>query len=490
MLSNFDQNTIMSALDRTERLLPADAAYLEYHGGIPIFHEETLLLATWNPEPDPHFLDDIALTFGIQPIVVRAEEVTLRAAIQKLYGVQRQSAGALAAEMSSHGSIADPVAIDDLRAQANEAPVIGLVNALLLEALEAGASDIHLESMSAGLQIRYRLDGVLSNATQPPPHLAAAVISRIKIMAELDIAERRLPQDGRIRLRLDGGSVDVRVATLPSLHGESIVLRLLDKRRQQTTIGKLGMAAHVRTAFEGLIGEANGLVLVTGPTGSGKTTTLYAALNALNSGDQKIITVEDPVEYEIAGVVQVSVNAKVGLTFAGSLRALLRQDPDIMLIGEIRDGETADIAVHAALTGHLVLATLHTNDAPSAVPRLVDLGVPPFLVKNTLRGVVAQRLVRRNCEACSVSYEASRELIARLSLACGHVTLKRGAGCTKCRWTGFLGRLPIFELLTYGKAGSQDTIADITPVETLLQDGSRLVAAGYTTPEEVLRVVQ
>ncbi|MGH7449229.1 MAG: GspE/PulE family protein [Longimicrobiales bacterium] len=293
--------------------------------------------------------------------------------------------------------------------------MIQLVNLLLVEALDARASDVHLESTEHGLSVRYRVDGVLQDAPAPPASMRPAVLSRIRIMADLDIAERRVPQDGRIRLRLRDRQVDVRVSTVPVLHGESMVLRLLDRRAGRMSIDEIGMARPMRDAFMDGISRPHGIILVTGPTGSGKTTTLYGAIDHVRSGREKILTVEDPIEYELSGIAQMSVNARAGVTFASALRSVLRQDPDVLLIGEIRDGETAEIAMQAALTGHLVLSTLHTTDAAGAVIRLLDLGVPRFLIASALRTVLAQRLVRKLCAACA------------------------GAGCNECRGSGFRG---------------------------------------------------
>src|SRR3954470_19176029 len=327
-------------------------------------------------------------------------EDDLRAAIQRLYGDDTTAQAVIdqLSPITSTNPVSDePLAIDDLVHLANEAPVVKLVNLLLIEALTARASDVHLESYSNGLRVRYRVDGVVQDAPSPPSNFAAAVVSRLKIMANLDIAERRLPQDGRIRLPLQDRQEDVRVSTVPTLHGESVVLRLLDEESGTLEMAALGMSASDLARFEKVLALTHGVVLATGPTGSGKTTTLYAALQRLRTGREKILTVEDPVEYQLAGIPQVPVNEKVGVTFASALRALLRQDPDVMLVGEIRDGETAEIATQAALTGHLVLSTLHTNDAAGALTRLVDLGVAPFLVAATVEAVLAQRLVRTVC---------------------------------------------------------------------------------------------
>jgi general secretion pathway protein E len=344
------------------------------------------------------------------------------------------------------------------------------------------------------------VDGVLQEAPVPPRRLAAAVVSRLKIMAELDIAERRVPQDGRIRLRMRDRQVDVRVATLPTLHGESVVLRLLDKERGRIALEDLGMAADTLTRFVSVVARPHGIVLSTGPTGSGKTTTLYAAVDRIRTGREKIITVEDPVEYELSGVPQVPVNEKVGLTFGSALRALLRQDPDIMLVGEIRDQETADIATHAALTGHLVLSTLHTNDAATALTRLVDLGIEPYLVASTVEAVLAQRLVRRICESCRRPVVLTPEQNSALQVARGE-TLEAwaGEGCSMCRGTGYRGRTGIYELLVMDEdlrtalhqdvsAGRLTRLGVDKGMRLLREDGVRLMRAGITSAEEVLRV--
>jgi general secretion pathway protein E len=394
----------------------------------------------------------------------------------------------------------DEIPLDDLLHLANEAPVVRLVNLLLIEALDARASDVHLEGYQDGLRVRYRIDGVLQNAPSPPPHLTAAIISRLKIMAELDIAERRLPQDGRIRLRLQNRQVDVRVSTVPTLRGESVVLRLLDKERGRISLPELGMASDTLELFSEVVSRPHGIVLVTGPTGSGKTTTLYAAVEMIRTGREKILTVEDPVEYELGGVPQVPVNEKVGMTFAGALRALLRQDPDIILVGEIRDAETAQIATQASLTGHLVLSTLHTNDAPTALTRLLDLEVAAYLVASTVDAVLAQRLVRVICPNCKTETQPDRSVAKRVDVAAhGLQRVWKGTGCEECRGTGYRGRTGIYELLVMDhelrlevqrRRGSEElrAMAIAKGMRTLLDDGIRAAREGVTTIDEVLRV--
>jgi general secretion pathway protein E len=376
------------------------------------------------------------------------------------------------------------------------------VNLLLLEALDSRASDVHLEGYQDGIRVRYRVDGVLQEAPSPPPHLTAAIISRLKIMAELDIAERRLPQDGRIRLRLQNRQVDVRVSTLPTLRGESVVLRLLDKERGRIGLSELGMAQDTMDQFTEAVKRPHGIVLSTGPTGSGKTTTLYAAVDLIRTGREKILTVEDPVEYELPGVPQVPVNDKVGVTFATALRALLRQDPDVMLVGEIRDSETAEIATQAALTGHLVLSTLHTNDAATALTRLLDLEIAPYLVASTVDAVLAQRLVRVICTSCKVPMTVTPGMIRGLDKSAAGITEAwHGAGCAECRGTGYRGRTGVYELLVMDdelraellqRRGSGDLrqIAINKGMRTLQGDGLRLVRLGITTLEEVMRVTR
>jgi general secretion pathway protein E len=368
-------------------------------------------------------------------------------------------------------------AVEDLLETSDDAPIIRMLNALLTQAARDGASDIHIEPYERHSSVRFRVDGNLREVVQPNRALHAALISRLKIMAELDIAEKRLPQDGRISLRLGSRAVDVRVSTLPSAHGERAVLRLLDKSESRLSMASVGMQGATLQRFQQLVTQPHGLILVTGPTGSGKTTTLYAALQSLDAMGSNIMTVEDPIEYELAGVGQTQVNAKIDLTFAKALRAILRQDPDIIMIGEIRDFETAQIAIQASMTGHLVLATLHTNDAASAVTRLTDMGIEPFLLSSSLLGVLAQRLVRKVCTHCA------------------------GEGCAPCGQTGYAGRTGIFELLITDDAlraqihakQSEASIREAAVAGGMVlmrEDGERLVQLGITRAEELLRVTR
>jgi len=376
---------------------------------------------------------------------------------------------------------------------------VRLVHTLIAQAVEARASDIHIEPFEGRLRVRFRIDGVLRDIDSPPIALAAAITSRVKIMAALDIAERRLPQDGRMKATVQGRDIDLRVSCVPTLYGESVVLRLLDKSQAPLQLASLGFAPDLENGLAELLELPNGILLVTGPTGSGKTTTLYAALQRLNRGQTKILTAEDPVEYQLDGINQVQVRPKIGLDFAAILRSLLRQDPDIILVGEIRDRETAAIAVQAALTGHLVLSTLHTNDAAGAVTRLIDMGVEPFLLASTVRGIMAQRLVRLLCPSCKQRYDAPAEL--RAELPAGTTHLFRPKGCTACNGTGYRGRAALAELLVIDDAMRDRVLARAdaatlfqsaigSGMRTLRQDGIRLAASGATSVEEVLRVTQ
>jgi len=382
----------------------------------------------------------------------------------------------------------------------DDAPIIRYVNSLIVDAIRRKASDIHLEPMEKRFRVRFRVDGVLQEMKGPPKRLQPSIISRLKLMAEVSLAEKRIPQDGRIQARTGGRDIDLRVSVLPTVYGESIVMRILDKEGLKLGLPELGFFADDQAKFQGLISGSDGVFLVTGPTGSGKSTTLYSALNYINKPDRKIITVEDPVEYQMAGINQVQVKRDVGMTFAAALRAMLRQAPNIVMIGEIRDLETAEIAINAALTGHMVFSTLHTNDSVSAVTRLVDIGVKPFLVSAALRGALAQRLVRRNCQACAAPYKPTPKELYSIGMSeqdLASATPMKGAGCPKCGDRGYKGRRGVFEMfviteeiqeMIYGGANLVDLRrkAREAGMRTMREDGQRKVASGMTTIEEVL----
>ncbi|NIR28412.1 MAG: type II secretion system ATPase GspE [Gammaproteobacteria bacterium] len=424
-------------------------------------------------------------------------------AIERMSGDQRSKMGQILEEVGADEDFSEED-VAQLKDLASEAPVIRLVNLLIQRATEAGASDIHIEPFEGQLKVRVRVDGILQDIEAPPAHLGTAVISRVKIMARLNIAERRLPQDGRIRLRMQGKDLDIRVSTVPTLYGESVVLRLLNQQNVALDFKLLGFPADTRKSLSEALAAPHGMILVTGPTGSGKTTTLYAALRILNTHERKILTVEDPVEYQLEGINQIQVKPDIGLTFANALRSILRQDPDVIMVGEMRDLETARICVQSALTGHLVLSTLHTNDAASSVTRLLEMGVEDYLLTSTLNAVLAQRLVRVLCD-CRVPYEAMPELIEQLKLRRftpeGPVVLHRPAGCDACNGTGYRGRTIIQELMVLddelrrlvlreADAGQLHDAAVAAGMRTMYQDGLRKAVEGITTIEETVRVTQ
>ena len=438
-------------------------------------------LTLWHGDsPDVEAWGEVLRCHAVQQFEY-TDNTRLAKRISEAYAQADSTAAAVVSEVESDTDLSRMMqelpAVEDLLESADDAPIIRMLNALLTQAARDGASDIHIEPYERHSSVRFRVDGSLREVVQPHRALHAALISRLKIMAELDIAEKRLPQDGRISLRLGQRAIDVRVSTLPSAHGERAVLRLLDKSESKLTLAAVGMTGETLQRFQTLVQQPHGLVLVTGPTGSGKTTTLYAALQTLDTAHTNVLTVEDPIEYELAGVGQTQVNPKIDLDFAKALRAILRQDPDVIMIGEIRDHETAQIAIQASLTGHLVLATLHTNDATSAITRLSDMGVEPFLLSSSLLGVLAQRLVRKVCAPC------------------------QGRGCDACGQSGYQGRTGIFELLTThddirALIHSQASEAQLRQAAlghgmTLMRDdGERLVRQGLTTAEELVRVTR
>ena len=462
---------------------------------------DVVAIAMANPL-DTYAIEAVRFAVGKKVKLCVATPADIEAAHQRLYGEGKSRIRAIFEETSTQpDSLGEDV--DRLKDSASDAPVVRLVNHLITSAVEARASDIHIEPMENELRVRFRIDGVLQPVESPPQRLASPVISRIKIMAKLNIAERRLPQDGRISLAVRGRDIDFRVATTPGTHGESVVLRILDQSHLALDFTALGFEEDLVAAFRAELERPHGIILVTGPTGSGKTTTLYTALTELNSPGKKLLTIEDPVEYRLDGIVQVQVKPQIGLTFASALRAFLRQDPDIMMIGEIRDLETAQIAVQAALTGHLILSTLHTNDAAGAITRLIDMGVEDYLLTSTVNAIAAQRLVRTLCVKCRQPYEAMPEMLKRLSLehARRPVVLYSQKGCEACRHTGFVGRTSILELLPVGDRVRHAVLAgeDASQIlkhaleegmQTMRAHGFAKAVAGITTIEEVLRATR
>ncbi len=466
--------------------------------------DEGVVVAMADPA-DAFTIQAIEMVCGRRVLPRLAILTELEAGLERLYGAGKSSMGQIVDDIATRDEDQDLGDIEHLKDLASEAPVVRLVNLLITHAIESRASDIHIEPFESRLIVRYRIDGVLNEVESPPRRLSAAVISRVKIMANLDIAERRLPQDGRIKLRIQGKEIDLRVSTVPTMHGESVVMRILDKGGVPLDFAALGFDGRVLEDFLAALNQPHGVLLVTGPTGSGKTTTLYTALDRLNQPDVKILTVEDPVEYQMPGINQIQVRPQINLTFANALRSIVRQDPDVIMIGEIRDLETAEIAVQSALTGHLVLSTVHTNDAPSTVNRLLDMGVEDYLLTSTVVGILAQRLVRALCPHCRKPYRALPEVIEQMGLRRfvpeGDLTLYHPAGCERCSGTGYHGRLGIMEMmpmtdrvrsLVMRHANSSDLRAAAVEegMESMFENGLRKAVAGVTTVEEVLRVTR
>jgi general secretion pathway protein E len=472
---------------------------------IPVGEDETQVVLAMIDPVDEYVLNAIRLATRREVVARFAVPSELDAAFERLYGTGKTSMDQIIGEAQTRDEEVGNEDLQQLKELASEAPIIRLVSLIIGHALQARASDIHIEPFENRLIVRYRVDGVMHEVESPPRRFSAAVISRIKIMASLDIAERRLPQDGRIKLRLQGKEIDLRVSTVPTMHGESVVMRILDKSGTSLDFETLGFDPAVLERFLQVLMQPHGIVLVTGPTGSGKTTTLYTALDKLNKPDIKILTVEDPVEYQMEGINQIQVKPQIGLTFANALRSIVRQDPDVIMIGEIRDLETAQIAVQSALTGHMVLSTLHTNDAASTINRLLDMGMDDYLLTSTVNGILAQRLVRTLCRHCRQVYPALPEVVEEMQLrrftSDDPVTLYRPVGCEECGGTGYSGRVSIVELLamtdtirsmimrhvTSGEV-RQQAIAD--GMQTMYENGLSKAVAGVTTIEEVLRVTR
>jgi general secretion pathway protein E len=472
---------------------------------LPVQREQGELTVILHDPLDFYTLDAIRMATGLRVKPLIGTESEIAEALEQLYGAGTTMEKIIEdIDNIPEYQLEDEEDVDHLRDMASEAPVIRLVNLIISKAIDIKASDIHFEPYENQFRIRYRVDGVLHDVEAPPKRLQSAIISRVKIMAKLNIAERRLPQDGRIMVRVKGKEIDFRVSTVPTIHGESVVLRILDKSSIVLDIEKLGFPADILTDFDQAIRKPHGIILVTGPTGSGKTTTLYCALEKINSPDKKIVTVEDPVEYQLRGVNQIQVKPGIGLSFASSLRSIVRQDPDVILIGEIRDAETADIAIHAALTGHLVFSTLHTNDAASAITRLIDMGIEDYLLSSTLIGILAQRLVRVTCPHCKASYVPQDSFLKEMGVpreALSAMNVVEAKGCMECNFTGYKGRMGIFEYLkvtdeikglVLERKDSQmlKEVSRKKGMRTLREDGWLRVRDGTTTIQELLRVTQ
>jgi general secretion pathway protein E len=482
------------------------ARFLRESRALPVREDESELALAMADPTDEYTINAFEMVTGraVRPMVAIPTE--LEAAMERLYGAGKSALGQIVGDVETRvDELAFDADVQQLKDLASEAPVIRMVSLIITNALETRASDIHIEPFENRLIVRYRIDGVLHEVESPPRRLSAAVISRIKIMASLDIAERRLPQDGRIRLRVQGKEIDLRVSTVPTMHGESVVMRILDKGGVALDFARLGFEDDTLKLFLDVLLQPHGILLVTGPTGSGKTTTLYTALDRLNQPDVKILTVEDPVEYQMPGINQIQVKPQIDLTFANALRSIVRQDPDVIMIGEIRDLETAQIAVQSALTGHLVLSTVHTNDAPSTVNRLLDMGVEDYLLTSTIIGILAQRLVRTLCGLCKEPYPALPELVEQMHLRKfvpdGPITLWHARGCSACSQTGYTGRVSILEMLPMSDALRSLVMRHATATElraqalsegmlSMYDDGLRKALRGVTTFEEVLRVTR
>ncbi len=485
-----------------EAVAKVDLATARAFGILPVQLRGKVLEVAIADPANVAMLGDLGFTTGCEIQGVIAEGALIQQGLDRYYredaGDQKQRMQQLVQELQQQGGKID---LEDKAAMASAAPVVKLLNYILYQAIRDKASDIHLEPFETDFKIRYRVDGSLFELEAPPPHLAEALIARVKVMSDLDIAETRLPQDGRIELTVGGRSVDLRVSTLPTMYGESTVMRILDRSNVSLNLDNLGLQPEVRQHLRRFVDLPHGIVLVTGPTGSGKTTTLYAMLNEANNEATKVITVEDPVEYDLEGIIQIPVNEEIGVTYASVLRTILRQDPDVILVGEIRDRETAQTAIEASLTGHLVFSTLHTNDAASAITRLVDIGIEPFLLTATVQGILAQRLVRRVCAECKTFYEPGDDVLRRLGVTVAQVAGKKfayGKGCATCNFTGHRGRMAITEILEVDDrlrelilAGASTTTLQDAAREkgmvSLRENGLLAVFDGQTTVEELLR---
>lgn len=482
-------------------LIPGEFALK--HQVLPVSQENGVLVVAIGSTAALKAVDDLSVLLGRSVRAVLADPALIRERIEERF-IEQIMAG-LPGDDSGYTEVDDSTDLADLQKMAGETAVVQMVNLIFAQAVRDSASDIHIEPYEREVKVRYRIDGMLHDVMRPPKRMHAAIVSRLKILGEMNIAERRLPQDGRIKIQIAGRQIDVRVSIVPTVFGERAVMRILDKSTAMLGLNELGMTGDTFEKFRKLISQPHGIILVTGPTGSGKSTTLYAALQEIYSPTTNILTIEDPVEYQIPGIGQIQVRPNIGLTFATGLRSIVRQDPDVIMVGEIRDHETAEIAIHAALTGHLVFSTLHTNDAAGAVTRLLDMGVEPYLAASSLIGVVAQRLVRQNCVNCSAPTEESEDALRSLGITpeeARNGSLMRGFGCDKCQGTGYRRRTGLFEFLLIDEAIRRMTVdrasasvmkqyaVENQGMRTLLGDGKLAVLAGKTTIEEVLRVAQ
>ncbi|MFY9397372.1 MAG: type II secretion system ATPase GspE [Desulfomonilia bacterium] len=503
---------LMSSLEEIEvdpaivDVLPI--TFLRKYTMVPVRFNADMLEVAVNDPADQGPLFDIAKILDIREVQrVLAPKQEILQAINRLVEMRQESAKDIMEDIEEEDDeiLKDLESIQDITVMETEAPIIRMVNRVMVQAFRERASDIHIEPYQTDLKVRYRIDGILHDVLTLPRRIHSAVVSRIKVMASLNIAEKRLPQDGRIGIKLGEHSVDLRISVVPTVNGERVVMRILDKSSVLYGLEELGFYPDDLAMVERLIRQEHGIILVTGPTGSGKTTSLYSMLNRINSPDKNILTIEDPIEYQLKGIGQIPVNTKVGLTFASGLRSIVRQDPDVILVGEIRDLETAEIAIQAALTGHLVFSTLHTNDSASAVTRLIDMGIEPFLVTSSVNAILAQRLVRKICPSCRQQYFPEDESLLEIGLSKDMLDrdgyLLRGAGCSECMGTGYKGRTGIYEILimsdairsTVLKTSDSNAIKNVAIGEglhTLRQDGARKIEDGVTTIEEVLRVTK
>ena len=506
MPDNMETADLSKITIEKEAINKISASTARFYNVMPIKIERDSVVVAAHDPSNMKLLDDLRFASGLSIRMVAAKEDDIKKAIEKYYGKEEESLGQVIDEAEKStckvpGAGKAENDVDKLKEIASCAPVVKLLNMILLRAVREKASDVHFEPFEKDYKIRYRIDGICYDAAHPPRDLSLAISSRIKVMANLDVAENRLPQDGRIMMDIEGKAVDLRVSTLPTLYGESIVMRVLDKSVVSLSLDQIGMDEDIKLKTREIIKRPNGIFLTTGPTGSGKTTTLYSCLREINKIDYKIITTEDPVEYDIEGIIQVAINTKIDLSFAKTLRHILRQDPDIIMVGEIRDSETAEIAIQAALTGHLVFSTLHTNDSPGAVTRLLDMGVEPFLITSTVRAILAQRLVRKICVKCRKEYKPSESELSEFSISKEKIKgmqFYKGQGCPECSNSGYKGRTGLYELLLVDdkirdlviRHESLSAIRDAAcraGMKTLRENGLKKVMDGVTTIEEVLR---